>query len=338
MAEPLTTAAPLWRPLAFADAPRLAALLAVCEAADGGVGAVRSAADVHEDLSAPGIDLDTGTTSVWCGDEPTAYATTRVRERAGSVHQLALDIAVHPAHRTGPVIRRLVDWCRSTGARRHHELYDGVPLELHIRTHHGRGWLAEALDGAGYRRERSYRGLRVDLHRENQRLTGAPAIPEGTEIVPFDDALDTKLLAARNAIFAHNWGSAPMTARTWRHTITGDPCFRPGTSFLLLSRRNRDILCYLLSTEPGGVSADRELYLANAGTQPALHGRGLYSAVFTHTLIRAKEQGYRWAVADVDTTNPMATGGFYERMGLRPFRTWTTHVLPFTPQPRRPSP
>lgn len=315
----------LWRPLALTDAPLVAALLTVCETADGIGVTVRGAEGVREDLSAPGIDLNGGTTSLWSGGEPTAYATTRIQEHADPAHQLTLDIAVHPAHRTAAMIRQLLDWCRNTGARRHRELHDATPLELHVRTHHGQAWLAEALDTAGYRRERSYWGLRLDL--DDHRPIGAPAMPTGTEIVPFDDAFDAKLLAARNTIFADHWGSAPMTARTWRHTITASPYFRPESSFLLLSERDQEILCYLLCTELADTSTDRELYLANAGTQPALHGKGLYRAVFTHTLTQAKAQGYRRAIADVDATNPMAAGGFYDRMGLRRFRTWTTHVL-----------
>ncbi|MFD3523161.1 GNAT family N-acetyltransferase [Streptomyces sp. NPDC058653] len=318
----------LWRPLALTDAPLLAALLAVGDAADGIEVAFRAPEDIQADLSAPGIDLRGGTVSSWSGGEPVAYATTLTREYADPAHQLTLDIAVHPVHRTPRTIRRLLDWCRTTGARRHSELHDGTPLELHVRTHHGQAWLADALDAAGYRRERSHWGMRLDL--ERHRPIGAPVMPTGTEIRPFEDAFDTKLLAARNTIFADNWGSVPMTARTWRHTITASPYFRPESSFLLLSEHGREILCYLLCTEPADLGTDRELYLANAGTQTALHGRGLYRAVFTHTLVQAKAQGYRWAVADVDATNPMAAGGFYERMGLRRFRTWTTHVLPLT--------
>ncbi|MEU7581622.1 hypothetical protein AB0B50_28930 [Streptomyces sp. NPDC041068] len=116
---------------------------------------VRGAEGVREDLSAPGVDLEGGTTSVWSGGEAVAYAATRVQEHADPVHQLTLDIAMHPAHPTASMIGQLLAWCRSTGARRHHELYDGTPLELHVRIHHGQRWLAEALDAAGYRRERS---------------------------------------------------------------------------------------------------------------------------------------------------------------------------------------
>ncbi|WP_405828791.1 MULTISPECIES: hypothetical protein [unclassified Streptomyces] len=131
-----------------------------------------------------------------------------------------------------------------------------------------------------------------------------------------------------------------MTARTWRHSVTGSRYFRPDSSFLLLSEQRREILRYLLCTEiaDAGSGEGRELYLANAGTQPALHDRGLCRAVFTHTPDRAKTQGYRWAVLDVDSTNPIAAGGFYGRMGLRRFRTWTAPVLHCTPPPRPASP
>ncbi|WP_406186602.1 GNAT family N-acetyltransferase [Streptomyces sp. NBC_01006] len=211
-------------------------------------------------------------------------------------------------------------------------------MELHTRTHHGQAWLAEALEGAGHRPERTYWGMRLDL--KDHRLVGSAPIPNDAVIVPFDDAYDTLLLRARNEIFADNRGSVPMTARTWRHSVTGSPYFRPDSSFLLLPEQHREILCCLLCTEiaDAGSGNDRELYLANAGTRPALHGRGLYRAVFTHTLDRAKTRGYRWAVLDVDSTNPMAAGGFYDRMGLRRFRTWTAHVLHCTPPPRPSSP
>ncbi|MFF3838274.1 GNAT family N-acetyltransferase [Streptomyces sp. NPDC001930] len=318
-------AEPMWRPLALPDAPRMAALLAACEAADG-AGAGGDADDVREALGAPGMDLAAGTTSAWYGDGLVAYATTRTREQADSVHQLTLDIAVRPGYRTAGMLRRLLEWSRATGARRHQDLYGEHPLELHTRTHHGQAWLAEALDTAGHRRERTYVGMKLDLAGEHQPV-GPPELPSGTRIVPFDDRYDAMLLRARNEIFADNWGSVAMTARTWRHSVTGSRYFRPESSFLLLPERREEILCYLLCTELAGTSTDREVYLANAGTQPALHGRGLYRAVFTHTLARAKAQGYRCAVLDVDSTNPMAAGGFYERMGFRTFRTWTTHVL-----------
>ncbi|GLX34355.1 hypothetical protein Sros01_04280 [Streptomyces roseochromogenus] len=317
-------AEPMWRPLVLADAPRVAVLRAVCEAADGAV-VGGDADDVREALGAPGMDLAGGTTSAWYGDELAAYATTRTREHADPVHRMTLDIAVHPGHRTASVLGRLLDWSRNAGVRRHQELYGDHPLELHTRTHHGQFWLAEALDLAGHRRERTYWGMRLDLTEEH-RPAGPPELPSGTRIVPFDDRYDAALLQARNEIFADNWGSVPMTARTWRHSVTGSPYFRPESSFLLLPERRQEILCYLLCTELAETSVDRELYLANAGTQPALHGKGLYRAVFTHALAQAKAQGYRHAVLDVDSTNPMAAGGFYERVGLRTFRTWTTHV------------
>ncbi|MFD4833562.1 GNAT family N-acetyltransferase [Streptomyces uncialis] len=151
-------------------------------------------------------------------------------------------------------------------------------------------------------------------------------MPPGTAITPFDDAFDARLLAARNVISADHRDSLPMTARTRRHTITRSPHFRPESSFLLLSEHEREILCYLMCTELTDTPTDRELHLANAGTRPALHGRGLYRAVFTHTLTQARAQDHRRAALDIDSKNPTATGGFYERMALQRLRTWTTHV------------
>ncbi|MFI6846369.1 hypothetical protein OG535_01800 [Kitasatospora sp. NBC_00085] len=118
-----------------------------------------------------------------------------------------------------------------------------------------------------------------------------------------------------------------MTPETWRHSVTGSPYFRAESSCLLLSADGREVLCYLLSTELGDAVGECELCLANAGTRPDLHGQGLYRAVFAHRLARAKDQGYRWAVLDVDSTNRIAAGGFYERVGARTRRTWTGHVL-----------
>ncbi|WP_380283230.1 GNAT family N-acetyltransferase [Kitasatospora purpeofusca] len=318
---------PLWRPLAHGDASRVAGLLAACERADR-TGDQRGEQDVLDSWAAPGIDLAAGTASAWAGSEPVAYAVTRTREHADPVHEMTLDLAVHPAHRTAGTMTDLLARCRRTAARRHRASFGGTALELHVRTHGHQRWLAEALDAAGYRRVRSYRGMRLDLA-EHVPAAG-PVLPPGTVLVPFEDHHDAMLLAARNEIFARNPGSVPMTPVTWRHSVTGSPYFRPESSFLLLSADGRELLCYLLSTELADAGRERELYLANAGTRPDLHGRGLYRAVFTHTLARAKERGYRWAVMDVDSTNAMATGGFYERLGARTFRTWTGHVLDLT--------
>ncbi|MFF2043517.1 GNAT family N-acetyltransferase [Kitasatospora sp. NPDC058170] len=319
-----------WRPLVRDDAPRVAGLLAACEAADR-TGDRRGARELLDDWAATGIDLAAGTTSAWTGSEPVAYAVSRTREHADPVHEMTLDIAVHPAHRTPDTMADLFAWCGRTAVQRHRERFgDGTPLELHIRTHGHQRWLAEALDTAGLRRVRRYRGMRLDLAAHVP--AAAPVLPSGSVLVPFEDRYDALLLAARNAIFARNPGSVPMTPATWHHSVTGNPYFRPESSFLLLSADGRELLCYLLSTELAVTGQDPELYLANAGTRPDLHGRGLYRAVFTHTLARAKDHGYRWAVMDVDSTNAMATGGFYERLGARTFRTWTGHVLDLDPR------
>ncbi|MFE2721546.1 GNAT family N-acetyltransferase [Kitasatospora sp. NPDC059327] len=319
---------PVWRPLERADAARVAGLLAACERVDR-TDDRRGEPDLLEDWAASGIDLAGGTTSAWAGAGPVAYAVTRKREHADPVHEMTLDIAVHPAHRTPGTMAHLLAWCRRTAVRRHREGFgDGTPLELHVRTHSRQRWLAEPLDAVGYRRVRHYRGMRIDLAEHAPAV--APVLPPGAVLVPFDDRYDTLLLAARNEIFARNPGSVAMTAATWRHSMTGSPYFRPESSFLLLSADARELLCYLLATELAAPGRERELYLANAGTRPHLHGRGLYRAVFTHTLARAKDDGYRWAVMDVDSTNAMATAGFYERLGARTFRTWTGHALDLT--------
>ncbi|MFD7417824.1 GNAT family N-acetyltransferase [Kitasatospora purpeofusca] len=332
------------------DAPRVAALLAACEAADR-TGDRRGAEELLDDWAAPGVDLAEGSVCAWAGPEPVAYAVTRARDRADPVHEMLLDLAVHPAHRTRGVPARLLAECRRVAARRHRERFgDGTPLELHTRTHGRQRWLAEALDAAGHRRARGYRGMRIDLtahaqtHAQTHARTHAPAaepvLPPGSVLVPFEDRHDAALLTARNTIFAGHPGSVPMTPATWRHAVTGNPYFRPDCSFLLLSADGRQVLCYLLTTEyptTESCTADggRELYLANAGTSPELHGRGLYRAVITHTLAHAKRLGYRWAVLDVDDTNTMAVGGFYERLGARTIRTWTGHVLAVPGGPAR---
>ncbi|WP_406086287.1 GNAT family N-acetyltransferase [Kitasatospora purpeofusca] len=335
-----------WRPLVRGDAPRVAALLAACEAADR-TGDRRGARELLDDWAAPGIDLAAGSVCAWAGPEPVAYAVTRAREHADPVHEMVLDLAVHPAHRTPGVAARLLAECRRTAARRHRERFgDGTALELHSRTHGHQGWLAEELDAAGHRRARGYRGMRIDLaaHEPAQARmhepTAAPVLPPGSVLVPFEDRHDAALLTARNAIFAGHPGSVPMTPATWRHAVTGNPYFRPGCSFLLLSADGRQVLCYLLTTEypttgAGSAGGGRELYLANAGTSPELHGRGLYRAVITHTLAQAQRLGYHRAVLDVDDTNTMAVGGFYERLGARTFRTWTGHVLSVPTGPTR---
>ncbi|WP_053643425.1 GNAT family N-acetyltransferase [Streptomyces sp. XY431] len=323
----------------------MAGLLAACEEADR-TGDRRGARELLDDWAAPGIDLAAGSVCAWAGPEPVAYAVTRAREHADPVHEMVLDLAVHPAHRTRDVLAQLLARCRRTADRRHRERFgDGTPLELHTRTHGHQRWLAEALDAAGHRRARGYRGMRIDLAAHTPAHTSAhtpvhtpataPVLPPGSVLVPFEDRHDAALLTARNAIFAGHPGSVPMTPGTWRHAVTGSPYFSPGSSFLLLSADGRQVLCYLLTTEYPTTGADsagggRELYLANAGTRPDLHGRGLYRAVITHTLAHAKRLGYRWAVLDVDDTNTMAVGGFYERLGARTIRTWTGHVLDVT--------
>ncbi len=223
---------------------------------------------------------------------------------------------VHPAH-IGRGLGTLMG-ARALDAARDRHVIDGggLPATYVTRMAAGRADQADLLRALGYRPER-YRFTMVAA------LDGLeiPAIShEGYDLVPFDPADSELLRVAHEAAFADYPVPSAMASDVWDGFMIRARHARHGLSSWLRNRSGA-VAAYLFTHEYAvplsGNTDGRETYVPYLGTLPEHRGRGLASALMSHTLSAAREQGVARMSLEVDAHNPTGALGFYERAGFR---------------------
>ncbi|WP_329058205.1 GNAT family N-acetyltransferase [Amycolatopsis sp. NBC_01480] len=313
-----------WRPLTLDDSEQLAGLFAAAQDVDR-TGEHYSVEDLREELDAPNIDLPTGSAGAWAGDRLVSYAAVGRRDLADPVDMPRVETLTHPDFRTREIADHLMTWLLDAGKHVHEQFFPQAPLELHATVHENEHWYAGALTRAGYRRARTFVEMRADL----AELPSMKPLPEGYEVVGFEDRYDALTLEARNETFAEHWGSALLSPEAWRHRVTGSKDFRADLSYLVLTPSRDRVLAFVLSAfiaSEAAATGVRELYVEYVGTRAELRGLGIASALLGHTLVQARAKGFEKSALSVDTSNSAL--GVYERCGYRVADTRYGYVLP----------
>ncbi|MDN5932703.1 MAG: GNAT family N-acetyltransferase [Pseudonocardia sp.] len=295
------------RPMTPDDAAGWAALLAVCEEADGR-GEHYDVEDCAEELAEPGLDLTADTWFVLDDDHPVGYQILHLRP--GAQRWALSEAAVHPAHRGRGVGSALLARAREWAAQRGAGFVLQVP-ETQVDA-------VELAVGAGLTAVRWWSELRRDLARP----VVPAALPDGLTVAPLGPPYeaarwDEPLRAAHNAAFAGHWGSSPVPADTWAHLRGGNRNFRPACSAAALTGAGA-VAGYLLAYEFDADTARtgvRDLYVATVGTVDEWRGRGVAGALLAHVLTVAAADGFGRSSLTVDTQNPTGALGVYDRAG-----------------------
>ncbi|MCU1687573.1 MAG: acetyltransferase [Amycolatopsis sp.] len=316
----------LWRPLTFDDMAALAEMYATAEVVDP-TGEHYSAEDLAEELSAPGIDLASASTSAWDGERLVAYAYPVVRAAADPVHLLRSDALVHPDYRDEAIGTHLIEWLVQSAKAVHERAFPSAPLELHAGAYDSQQWYTGVLQAAGFEVSRTFADMRADL----ADLPPAQPLPSEYPLVRYEQKYEELMRQARNDTFSRHWGSTVQSPEGWRHLITGSKDFVPELTFLLLSEAKDEVLAFVQSSfyaSDAAATGVRELHIGHVGTRDALRGRGVATALLGYTLAEGKAAGYERASLSVDVENAGGALGIYERCGFHVAQRTFVYIKP----------
>ncbi|MGW5126195.1 GNAT family N-acetyltransferase [Streptomyces sp. NPDC004069] len=140
---------------------------------------------------------------------------------------------------------------------------------------------------------------------------------------------DAEFLAVRNEAFLDRWGGGATPQEQWR-AFLGWPAFHRALSFLLRDADSGVAVGMLLTyswdadTEATGV---RDAHFMTIGTRRAYRKRGVASALISHALRSAQDDGFDRASIEVDADSPTGANGLYDRAGFTVARTEVRYTL-----------
>lgn len=267
-------------------------------------------------LSDPKLDLEQDSLGLWDGPRLAAYAVVYTPHGAVDAARFQGDAAVHPYWRRRGIGTRLVTWMRARAEALHAADADlsALPGELLLEGKAGDEGLLKLTERSGFTACRWWFHMKQPL--DGARPAPRPA-PEGTRLVPFDEAYDEATRLAHNDAFRDHWNFTAFDATDWRTWVTGAAAFRPAMSRLLLA--GDEVAAYLLAEESAAETAatgSRDCHVGYLGTRRGFRGRGAAPTLLTDVLRTAGDAGYDTVSLTVDTVNPSGALGFYEQSGF----------------------
>ncbi|CAN5545109.1 hypothetical protein BH18ACT16_BH18ACT16_01890 [soil metagenome] len=191
-------------------------------------------------------------------------------------------------------------------------LSDASPLNLH---HIVSGWDAAAGDllrDAGFEPTRYFWHMELSLGTPRPH----PPMPPGVEIKPFRLEQDERAVHRILEIaFERHWGAAPIAFEKWRQESVQMPWFDPALWFVAWSKG--EIVGVLTARLDHGRG-----YVDDLGVLEAQRGRGIGAALLDTSFRAFEERGLSLARLNVDSTNETGAVRLYDRVGMKPVRTW----------------
>lgn len=301
-----------WRPLTSADAESSADLLNVIETVDK-IGENYTAEDTLTELIDPYADLERASLAAFDGAVMVGFMKVRHKPSADEVHRVFLDGGVHPGYRRRGVGTALVQ-AGIKAAKVVHELHHpALKLVVDVLKAERIAGVPEVLRSQGFTPVRYYERMEHPLGDPH----GVP-IPDGLRIEPWSRDNDEDFRLVRNASYQDYWGAAPMPADLWQNKITNQT-FRPETSFLLRDTATgspASVLVTMYWEADTAATGIRDAHFMVIGTVPEYRKRGAASALISHALQAAAEQGYDQASLSVESAG--RTPGIFAKAGFTP--------------------
>ena len=319
---PAPTEAPLpegplgirWRPLSIDDAEIITELAERISERDHPTWS-ESLDELREELGHSWVDpARDGMLAIDADGTAVAWGLVVVPPNPESLVRVILIGGVAAAHRGGGIGHRLLDWqharARAVLAASDLALPAWVLSYAADRApEHGR-----LLQRVGFEPARYFTTLECDL--ANPVL--APVMPDGVRVVAFDASLSEVVRAAKNAAFAHHWGSQPSSQEGWESAQRLDS-FRGDLSRVALA--GDDVVGFVMTEvneDDWARQGSRAGYIQLVGTVRAWRGRGLATALLAEVLEGYRAAGLEQAILDVDADNPTGALGVYTRIGFTP--------------------
>ena len=269
--------------------------------------------EVQQRLENPGLRLADGSVAALVGERIVAGGGLIVNTPAEKwVALLHAQVLPESRHRGigRAVFDRLLDKARAIHAAE----YPDLAGEVRVWLLEGRNSADRFAAAAGFTPRRYFFDMRADLAAP----PGPPhPLPEGVEIVAWTPADDEGTRLAYNDSFADHWGSSPAGVKRWRNLFAESSLFRPECS--RLARKDGRVVGFVLVDEfPSETLAHgyRSGYIDRVGTVRDARGRGVATALMSHSLHALHDSGCHIAELTVDAESPTGAGRLYERLGF----------------------
>lgn len=317
MTEPMTTlpAGFTARPVNPAtDVPRILRLCEAAAVADFGV------ADITERMvrgaySLPAFDAATDSHLVLGADgQPVAIAEYYDGEELHIAPYLFLRI--HPAHRRPDVLEPLLGWVAARAPQNVHLAPDGARVGLHTDVAAVNGPTIEALERAGWHRDRTDWTMEIDLAAAAP--LPDPDWPDGISTRPADLDRDARAIhAAENDFFSDHYGFTPSSFEQWWHFRT--QFFQPEPDLWILATAGDEIVGMALCSSQRAGQPDLG-WVSTLGVRRDWRRRGLALAILRHAFRLLAERGRARAGLGVDAQSLTGATRLYEKAGMRVVR------------------
>lgn len=160
----------------------------------------------------------------------------------------------------------------------------------------------------------------------------APGVPDDIRIRPWPSERDDEIRRVKDEAFADHWGTSPETPESWERRVHGYGS-RPDLSFVAVDPDDRVIghclNCRYESDDE--LLGRRDAWIDNLGTLRAWRGRGVASALISHSLHAFEAAGCTHASIEVDSDNPTGAARLYRALGFEPQNRWVVRQIVVDP-------
>jgi GNAT superfamily N-acetyltransferase len=312
LVEPTPPRGTTVRPATLDDAGAIAELFNTCTLAEVGV-PWTDEADMHEALSAPGVDLDNDAALAFEGPRLIAAMLLYLDgDPVADVFALGL---VHPDANG----RGLGTFVTTLGESRARVVMDRSPATGRFTVHGSRflqnGDAERLFEDLGYDRVRTWWRMSLEL----ERGVRAVPMPEGLELRPFELERDARrVYEAMREAFLDHWGEMSQPYDRWLHFMSG---LGGGSGFVLMALDGEEVAGVLVA-ETRGSDDPESGTVGELGVRRRWRGRGLGLALLGHAFDEFRSRGLRRARLSVDSASPTGATRLYERAGMRVELGW----------------
>lgn len=324
MSSPLPAGYTLRRPT-LDDAEAVAELINSCSMADTGV-PVLGVEQVRGIWQLPAHNRDTDDWLVDAADGPLVAAAAVVAlEPYTEIQSIGVVRHDHLGRGLGTW---LLEQIEARAADMRSLAPAGAPVLLRHQTWSGNPNATALLTAHGYRLERVFRLMQIDVTPETPLPEVAP--PAGIVIRPFVRGQDEqRAWLADEESFQDHWNHHPTDFDTWlRFQITARESFDPTVWWLAMAG---DEVAGVAMCDPDAPGAPEYGWVATLGVRRPWRGRGIATALLATAFDAFRRRGKIGVRLGVDANSPTGAYRLYERAGMRAISDVATYVKELAP-------